>query len=409
MAFYQNFLEQHTIAGVRLGLERMEQLMVRLDNPQFKIPCVHIAGTNGKGSTCAFIYAMVQAAGYRVGCYTSPHLVDWRERISVQGRPITPEELDRILHTIAPYIDQVPGISQFEVLTAAALVYFAEQKLDLMVLEVGLGGRLDATNVVQPLVTAITSIGMDHGHILGPTLSAIAGEKAGIIKPKVPVVTGILPFEAQSVISQRAAQLGSVCTVVPAALQKNGSYYSHGLVYQTALQGAIQAQNSAVALEVCHSLEQQGWVLPHKEVGLAQARWAGRYEKMIYQGRSILIDGAHNPDGAKQLRAFVDAWQTPVSWIVGILQRKDAPEILQHLLRPGDYFYPVPVLQGPSYDPVALADLAQTIQPQLALCYPCSDPAQALTLASDPVVICGSLYLIGDFLATQGYTPETLA
>ncbi len=181
-------LNQYEWAGIKLGLERVRQLLAALGDPHQQMPMLHVAGTNGKGSVCAYVSSMLLAAGYRVGRYTSPHLVSWCERICVDDVPIAPSALGKILTDIQaaiPLIDEPP--SQFEMITAAAWVYFAQQNVEIAVMEVGLGGRLDATNVCdRPLVSIITSISRDHAHILGDTLAAIAGEKAGILKPHCP-------------------------------------------------------------------------------------------------------------------------------------------------------------------------------------------------------------------------------
>ena len=195
--------------GVQLGLERMLGVLAALGNPQQQVSIVHVAGTNGKGSVCAYLSSILTAAGYRTGRYTSPHLVDWTERITVDQVPIEPQVLAELLHEGEQAIAQT-GISltQFELVTVAAWLYFARQRVDLAVMEVGLGGRLDATNVVDgPIACAITSIGRDHWQVLGDSLGQIAGEKAGILKPGRPLVVAPLPPEARAVVADRAAQL----------------------------------------------------------------------------------------------------------------------------------------------------------------------------------------------------------
>src|SRR6476646_9084330 len=187
--------------GVHLGLERIQRLLAELGNPHQQVPIIHVAGSNGKGSTCAYLSAVLTEAGYRVGRYTSPHLVDWCERICLNEQPIAPEVLAQVLQQVEAAIapDQ-PSPTQFEVITAAMWLYFAQQQVDIAVVEVGLGGRLDATNVCdRPLVSVITSISREHWQRLGPTIADIAGEKAGILKPNCPAVVGPLPPEAQAV------------------------------------------------------------------------------------------------------------------------------------------------------------------------------------------------------------------
>ncbi|WP_287131178.1 folylpolyglutamate synthase/dihydrofolate synthase family protein [Candidatus Cyanaurora vandensis] len=409
MPHYAQLLDNLQNSGIRLGLERMQGLMARLGQPQMRVPCVHVAGTNGKGSTCAFVSQIWQEAGYRIGRYTSPHLVDWRERITVNGRPIPAHDLDRVLTDIAPHATQADA-SQFEYLTAAAFLYFAELDLDGMVLEVGLGGRLDATNIVQPLVTAITSIGLDHCNLLGDTLEQIAREKAGIFKPGVPVISATLPATALGVIQTIAREKNAPLTVVPPATRHGTTYTAYGVTYTPSLPGAIQAQNSAVALGLVQELVAQGWRIPliAQQRGLERAHWPGRYQQITAYGKTIFLDGAHNAEGAAALREFVTARGGPVSWIVGMLKTKDSTSVLGHLLRSGDEFFAVPVLDASGFDPGILVEQARVLVPDLALSAACPDIPTALAKVQHPVVLCGSLYLIGDFLASLGYTPEQL-
>ncbi|MEM9808679.1 MAG: bifunctional folylpolyglutamate synthase/dihydrofolate synthase, partial [Cyanobacteria bacterium P01_D01_bin.56] len=206
-----NFLSSFGRFGVNLGLSRIQSLLERLGNPQERVSIVHVAGTNGKGSVCAYVDSVLSAAGYRVGRYTSPHLLNWNERVCINQQPISDKELWRHLQHVAAAIgepDSAEAPTQFEVFTAAAWSYFAAQSVDIAVIEVGLGGRLDATNVCsQPLVTAIVSLSREHWQRLGPTLADIAREKAGVIKPERPVVIGPLPQVANDVVRKRAMAL----------------------------------------------------------------------------------------------------------------------------------------------------------------------------------------------------------
>ncbi|MEO1593433.1 MAG: Mur ligase family protein, partial [Cyanobacteria bacterium J06632_22] len=201
-------LQTYARFGVDLGLDRIKAVLTNLGNPHHQVPIIHIAGTNGKGSVCAYLSSILTAAGYRTGRYTSPHLVNWTERICINNEPISWENLQTSLDAVENAISaEGPVPTQFEVFTAAAWEYFAAQKVDIAVVEVGLGGRLDATNVCDsPLVTVIVSIGRDHWQRLGNTLAKIAGEKAGILKPGVPAIAAPLPTEAANVITQRAAE-----------------------------------------------------------------------------------------------------------------------------------------------------------------------------------------------------------
>ncbi len=200
--------------GVHLGLERIQKLLSDLNNPHHSVPVIHVAGTNGKGSVCAYLSAVLTEAGYQVGRYTSPHLVDWNERICLNEQPISEDALQKLLQQVTAAINpDTETPTQFEVITAAAWLYFAQQQVDIAVVEVGLGGRLDATNVCdRPIVSIITSISREHWQQLGSTLVQIATEKAGILKPGCPAVVGQLPPEAQAVVAQKVTELN--CPVV---------------------------------------------------------------------------------------------------------------------------------------------------------------------------------------------------
>jgi dihydrofolate synthase / folylpolyglutamate synthase len=293
----------------KLGLETTCHLLANLGNPQAQVPIVHVAGTNGKGSVCAYLSAVLTAAGYRVGRYTSPHLVNWSERIVLNEQPIAPADLEQILLQVVAAIQ--PGLqpSQFEIITAAAWLYFAQQQVDIAVMEVGLGGRLDSTNVVdRPLVSIITSISFDHTHILGDTLGAIAGEKAGILKPGCPAVIGPVPPEAQAAIDRRLAELGCPAVYPEPATSQGDWAEAEEIKYPLPLPGEVQLQNSAVAIAALQCLRQQGWQISDSAIaqGMAQTQWPGRMQWFPWHDQKILIDGAHNPAGTIALRQFVD-------------------------------------------------------------------------------------------------------
>ena len=213
--------------GVNLGLTRINRLLADLDNPQEQVPIIHVAGTNGKGSVCAYLSSILTEAGYRVGRYTSPHLVHWTERINLNGQPISESALSDILQDIHTAIDpDTESPTQFEVITAAAWLYFARSQVDLAVMEVGLGGRLDATNVKDDiLVSAIVSLSREHWQRLGPTIADIAREKAGVIKSNCPVVVGQLPNAAKEVVATKAKELAAPITWVKPAQGNHGFYF----------------------------------------------------------------------------------------------------------------------------------------------------------------------------------------
>ena len=418
-----DFLTGYARFGVNLGLSRIERLLTRLGNPQDRVPIVHVAGTNGKGSVCAYVASVLTAAGYRVGRYTSPHLLAWNERICINQQPISDDALWHHLTVVAAAIDAAAETStqqgaeksaqtptQFEVFTAAAWSYFATEAVDIAVIEVGLGGRLDATNVCsEPLVTAVVSLSREHWQRLGPTLADIAREKAGILKPGRPVVIGPLPAEADPVVRQRAQELGCpLYEVSPAQVTATGQWRSglDDLVdYESGLLGEHQRVNSGIAIAILQLLQRQGWQISVNAIqqGMAATLWPGRLQWIAWCGQQLLIDGAHNPAAAKMLRRYVDSLHQPVVWLMGMLATKDHKDIFQALLHPGDTLYLVPVPGHQTAEPTDLAQLAQETCPGLAGCFPHDTLEAGLAALSEAQgetkVLCGSLYLIGDFLA----------
>ncbi len=422
----QRLLEPFGRFGVELGLGRIQRLLNALGNPQDRVPLVHVAGTNGKGSVCAYLSAVLTAAGYRVGRYTSPHLVSWRERIAVNEKPIDSDALLQRLQQVIAAIDPAqPSPTQFEVFTAAAWLHFAETPVDLAVMEVGLGGRLDATNVVDtPLVSIIISLSREHWQRLGPTLADIAREKAGVLKPGRPAVIGPLPPEAKAVVEARLKELG--CPAVwpaPAVSLEQGQARSGEVTYPLSLLGDHQLVNSAVAIAALQTLRHQGWEISERAIarGMAQARWPGRLQWVRWgkgvQGYSLLIDGAHNPAAAQVLRHYVDRWWADqpgdpqrTTWLMGMLATKDHSDIFTALLRPGDALYLVPVPSHETALPGELAAIARSVCPDLSRCEVYGSLGEGLAaIAAVPGhlrVLCGSLYLVGHFLATEPHLDE---
>ncbi|MBF2020004.1 MAG: bifunctional folylpolyglutamate synthase/dihydrofolate synthase [Hydrococcus sp. C42_A2020_068] len=400
--------------GVHLGLERIERLLAALGNPHRSVPLIHVAGTNGKGSVCAYLSTVLAEAGYKVGRYISPHLVDWTERICINDQPISSRDLEEIIQQVRVAIapnEESP--TQFEVITAAAWLYFARSRVDIAVIEVGLGGRLDATNVcARPLVSVITSISREHWQVLGPTLADIAGEKAGILKPNRPAVIGNLPGEAKAVICARIQQLNCPAVWVEPAEKLKEDWAKYGEIeYPLPLLGDIQLMNSAIAIASLQILQQQGWQIPLEAIqtGMAKTRWLGRMQWTTWNHYPLLIDGAHNPAAAKALRQYVDTLKKTVVWVMGILSTKEHDEIFKALLRSGEYLYLVPVPDHSTADPKDLATLAAKICPGLASIQTFLDLFLALETAihTHPnrlVILCGSLYLVGHFLQHQRNT-----
>ncbi|NJR39913.1 MAG: bifunctional folylpolyglutamate synthase/dihydrofolate synthase [Leptolyngbyaceae cyanobacterium CSU_1_4] len=413
-------LSRFTHFGVELGLERIKRLLNDLDNPQQQVPIVHVAGSNGKGSTCAFLSSVLTTAGYRVGRYTSPHLVSWCERISLNGQDISPAELHHLLVKVVAAIDpEYSSPTQFEVITAAAWLYFAQQQVDIAVIEVGLGGRLDATNVCdRPLVSIITSLSREHWQRLGNTLAEISYEKAGILKSCCPAVIAPQPAEAEAVLKARLAELNCPVTWVDPEVSRR---------YSLSLPGEHQLINAALAIATFQILQQKGWKITEDQMaqGLAIAEWKGRLQWTKWRGHNLLIDGAHNPAGAKMLRRYMDAQgidqaQTinqpedtqpqitrSIHWVMGMIANKDHGDVFRELLRAGDRLYLVPVPDHLPTDMDTLAQVAQTVCPGLAHCAVYVDVIAGLEAAvetrspqqNSTTVLCGSLYLIGHFFA----------
>lgn len=407
--------------GVNLGLDRIQTLLAALGSPHLTVPIIHVAGTNGKGSVCAYLSSVLSAAGYKVGRYTSPHLVDWNERICIDDRPIpTDVAVETIERAIAAIDPTLPIPTQFEIVTAAMWLYFAESQVDIAVIEVGLGGRLDATNVCdRPMATAITSISLEHWQQLGDTISKIAWEKAGILKPDCPAIIGTLPPDAVAVISDRIAALNCPATWVRPAVPTRttdslGGLSSlpialpwvefDGISYPLSLVGEVQLTNSAIAIATIQVLRQSGWEISDAAIvsGMANTRWLGRLQWTTWQGTKLLIDGAHNAAAAIALRQYVDTLQIPISWVIGMLSTKAHREILQALLRPSDRLALVPVPGHSSADLAMLADLARSVCPVEAIAIyddlPLGLAAASTTTDTHQLVLCGSLYLLGEFL-----------
>jgi len=337
-------------------LGRVEHLLASLGNPHHRFRTVHVAGTKGKGSTCAMLASILQAAGYRTGLYTSPHLHSFRERIQVNSALIPADEFAVLTETIQPLAAQDKELTTFEVATALAFQYFAQAGVDVAVVEVGLGGRLDATNVVSPLVSVITTIGHDHMHILGHTLAEIAAEKAGIIKAGVPVVIAPQEPAALEVIEHTCLQKGAPLHHASKDWQWRGTKHSlagqqftmtgrrdgsansgdsHYKGLCTPLLGKHQLRNAAVVLSTVECLQSSGLSIRHDAVrqGLRTVVWPARFE-VLGANPYFVVDGAHNVDSARSLRTTLrDYFPGLQPWLVlAILSDKDIPAILRQLL-----------------------------------------------------------------------------
>ena len=407
-------LQKH---GIKLGLETMRTLLSRLGNPERRFRSLHIGGTNGKGSTAAMTAAMLQAAGYRVGLYTSPHLVDFRERIRVNQIMIAEAqvaELTQRLRTIVPS-DLTPTF--FELTTAMAFLHFAESGVDVAVLEVGLGGRFDATNVVAPEACAITTIALDHQEYLGTTEEAIGFEKAGIIKPGVPVVVGRIDGPPWDLIRKTAMDRGAPLTRLGVDFHTAGtgpeefsyrgrSRQLNGLT--CALAGRHQLDNAACAVALLEAAEGRGISVNEAAVrqGLQSVPWEGRLE-VLERGPVLLLDGAHNPAAAHVLAEYLTDWcasrpESRVILVLGMMRDKDHARFVEPFYR---LVSEVVLTQADMARSASVQELRETVGSRFPQCHVAPAAADALALAKarvtahDLICVTGSLMLVGEVKA----------
>jgi dihydrofolate synthase/folylpolyglutamate synthase len=406
-------------------LGRVQALLASLGDPQRMFRSIHIAGTKGKGSVAAMIESCLRAAGYRTGLYTSPHLIEFTERIQVDGKSISDEKLVELIEKLKPHVETVPEISTYELTTALGFMYFAEQQVDCAVVEVGLGGRLDATNVLEPMVSVITSLSYDHMHLLGGSLSDIAREKAGIIKPGIPVVLAPQQFEADGIVRAIAAERGAP------VLQVNRDWHysaeSRNLTGQTfnvwqsgnaaesqqlwiPLLGYHQVQNGAVAYVAINQANSRGLPvdLDAVEQGLTSVYWPGRFQ-VLSDRPAIVLDSAHNRDSALKLRIALDDYfpGRPVTMVFGASSDKDlrgiflelSPRVSRLILTQSDH--------PRSEAPELLAKMARSFGMDSEIITPVSLAMQrAVHEAHEDAVVVGtgSLFVVGSALAA--WDPE---
>jgi dihydrofolate synthase/folylpolyglutamate synthase len=400
--------------GAKFGLENTLKLAELAGNPQDQLHFIHVAGTNGKGSTCAMLESIYRVAGLRVGLYTSPHLVSFRERMQVNRQLISEVDVVRLVEQLQPWLREFSGDDHptfFEAVTVMALKYFAEQKCDLVIWETGLGGRLDATNIVTPLASVIANVQYDHQKWLGNTLAQIAAEKAGIIKPGVPVITGAEEPQALAVIQETAIQQGSPLTLVSPAHTQHPPLDTLRLP----LSGWHQRMNAAVALATVRVLNEQLTVSEDAiQAGLSSVSWPGRLQLVELNGRRILLDAAHNSAGAATLRAALEEHypHSRPAFILGIMSDKDWDLMCEILSPLAGRVVCVGVSSERSADPAQLRDACRRTNPEVEVAV-CTTLGEALaqTDAERFVVIAGSIYLIGEamerlHLATNPSTDE---
>jgi dihydrofolate synthase/folylpolyglutamate synthase len=401
------------------GLSRVQDLVKILGNPHTKYRSVHIAGTKGKGSTAAMIESVLRAAGYRTGLYTSPHLHTFRERIRVDGELIPRNEVTDLVTELQPRFAEVEGTTTFEAITVIAMEYFARRKIDVLVAEVGLGGRLDATNVLEPEVSIITSLSYDHTYILGQSLEEIAREKGGIIKPGVPVVSASQQSEAAAVIEEicrsRGAQLikvGRDWVWEAGAIDLGGQSFKATRVagdnqelsgtYHIPLLGRHQLGNATCVLAAAQVLRESGFTLPRSIVkqGLAETNWPGRMEILSLEPL-VVIDGAHNPYSAEILRVALEEWFPNRRWtlVFGAFVDKDISGMLKELLPITEQLIVTRSQHPRAAAPVELADMAVSAGMGAEVAISMSRAMQralAVTQPGSGILVTGSVSLVGE-------------
>jgi len=398
--------------GIKLGLDTIQSLLVDLHNPQDNFSSIHIAGTNGKGSIAATLSAILQAAGYTVGLYTSPHLVRFNERICINQAPISDADVLRAYRAVNLDRHAQREPTFFEYTTAMALYEFSRKKVDWAVIETGMGGRLDATNIIKPAVTIISNVSVEHRQYLGKTIAEIAREKGGIIKLRTPVITGVRQPGVQEAIAEIAArrsaplyQHGKAFRIVR---KSNGTFNYYGIenVWQnlkTALAGRFQVDNAALALAACEILSRRKLAdIPFESIraGLTRTKWPGRLE-IVTTAPLVILDGAHNRAAAQHLGAYLheNLKGRRLTLVVGILSDKPYKTMLKtllpHCIRA--------IITRPRIDrglaPERLYAVAKEILPDVSI-LPDVDSAVTAAIESaspqDAVCIAGSLYVVGE-------------
>jgi len=409
-----NFLDRLQFFKIKLGLESMNRFLERLGNPQRQLSCIHVGGTNGKGSVGATLCSILSSAGCSTGLYTSPHLSSVRERFKINDQFISRQDFARLISRIHDVLDG-SQITYFECTTTLALLWFAEQNVDLAILEVVMGGRLDATNVITPLISIITNVSMDHEQYLGNTLSRVAMEKAGIIKDNIPVISGVANDDSGRIIRQTCRDRQAPLFLLNRDFSGGSpdipsGYWRYqgmdGVILDKlplALRGRYQAGNAALALAAVQLLQKQGVTLDDKQIrkGLARTRWPGRMETFTQNNRNFLLDGAHNPAGIvalKQTLAAEFAGQRLIS-VWAAMADKDLQTTLQDIAPMADAI----IFTRPESERSATPDqLLEILPPELRQRALGSESvAEAIEHAirtarpEDLICVAGSLYLVG--------------
>jgi len=402
-----------------LDLSRVERLLAAVGDPHTQFPALHIAGTKGKGSTAAMCEACLRAAGYRTGLYTSPHLHTFCERIQVDGEKIGRENVVALVEEIRPLIEQMPDVTTFEAITAIGFLYFARSEVDIAVVEVGLGGRLDATNVLTPEVSVITSLSLDHTYLLGDTLAEIAREKAGIIKPGIPTVSAPQRAEAiktlESISQERNAplvEIGRDWDYRPGPVDRDGQSFTVRLIanggseldgeYWIPLLGRHQLENSATAIAALDIMHQRGFRIHVESVhkGLHDTYWPGRME-ILSREPLVVADCAHNPYSAQELRKALTEWFPDTKWVLifGASADKDIAGILNHLLPISDYIIVTRSEHPRAKGPIELADIVVQVGGGAEVSVNVRKSIQrglAMMEPNNGLLMTGSIFLVAD-------------
>ena len=419
MNYYETINYIHTVSwtGSRPGLSRITELCRLLGDPQNNLRFIHVAGTNGKGSTCAMLDSILRNSGYRVGLFTSPYVLEFEERIIFDGKPISKEDLSRVVTAVRPFADSMEDRpTEFELITAAALYYYAEQNADIVILEAGMGGRYDSTNVIpSSIVSVITGIALDHTAILGDTVEKIAWEKAGIVKAGCPVVIGDCSQGAADVIIKEAKGQASPVTAVDydgvdaVRSDINGTDFTwKGRKYSLSLLGKYQTRNAALVLTVTEILRSLGYSVPEESVrsGLPDTKWKARFELMA-KTPLFIYDGGHNPQGVEaaceNIRLLLNG---KAVLLMGMMADKDHKKAVELLSAVADSVHTV----RPS-NPRAMSaeELASEFEENNVSAAPHASVEEGVAAAVDaaltkglPVVALGSLYMYGDVYKAVG-------
>ena len=405
--------------GSKPGLERTEALLDKLGRPQDRLKYIHIAGTNGKGSCAAMLASILKAAGYRTGLYTSPYLFRFHERMQINGEPVSDEALAELVTRIRPLAEAMDDHpTEFELITAAALLWFAEEHCDIVVLEVGLGGRLDATNVIAaPEAAVLMNIGLDHTAVLGDTLEQIAAEKAGILKPGCEAVAYQQQESVLEVFRQKAREVGAGLHVadfsqlVPEFDSLEGQSFTYrGEPYALALLGDHQLRNAAVVLETVEVLRRRGWRISHEAVehGLYATAWPARFEP-VSEEPPFIVDGGHNPQCAESVRRNLLHYfpESRRVLLVGVLRDKDYPALFDILNEAADAWVCVTPNSERALPAAELGKFLERYGKPVTVCESIPDGVEtAREQAGEDGMACavGSLYMAGAVRACFGLT-----